>query len=257
MSMRVAVSVALVAMTSVCQAQQWGDLEGTFVYKGTPPAAKPIEVTKDEQFCGKHNLKDESLVVNKENGGIANVMVYLFSAPGSKVAVHPDYEKVAKAEVVVDNANCRFEPRAQVLRVGQTLVLGNKDPVGHNTKADFFNPQNNPFNDLIPNGGTVKKTFGGAEGTPVVMSCNIHPWMTGYLLLRDDPYAAVTDKDGKFTIKNLPVGDHTFIVYNIKYVVDVTVNGKATKWERGRAKVSIKAGPNSLGKIEYAVAAAK
>ena len=71
------------------------------------------------------------------------------------------------------------------------------------------------------------------------------------LLLREDPYAAVSDKDGKFTIKNLPVGDHTFIIWNVKYLTDVTVNGKATTWQRGRAKITIKAGANSLGKVEY------
>lgn len=251
MTKNLAVVMAL-CLPALAEAQQWGDLEGTFVFKGTAPAPKKLEVTKDPEFCGKHNLVDESLVVNKDNGGIANVFVYLFTAADAKVAVHPDYQKVAKAEIVVDNKNCRFEPRAATLWIGQTLVLGNKDPVGHNTKADFFNPQNNPFNDLIPSGGSVKKTFGGAEGTPVELSCNIHPWMKSHVLLRADPYAAVSDKDGKFVIKNLPTGDHTFIVYNNKYITDVTVNGKATTWARGRAKITIKPGQNSLGKIEYA-----
>lgn len=251
MSHRLALLLAL-ALPAFAQAQQWGDLEGSFVYKGTAPAPKKLEITKDPEFCGKHNLVDESLVVNKENGGIANVVVYLFSAPGAKVAVHPDYEKAAKTEVVVDNQNCRFNPRVQVLRTGQPLVLGNKDPVGHNTKADFFNPQNSPFNDLIPTGGSVKKTFAGAEAAPVEMSCNIHPWMKAYLVLRDDPYAAVSDKDGKFLIKNIPAGEHTFIVWSNKYLINVNVNGKAATWARGRVKVTIKPGMNSLGKVEYA-----
>ena len=249
--MQQSLALALViALPAFAQAQQWGDLEGTFVFKGTAPAPKKLEVTKDPEYCGKHNLVDESLVVNKENGGIANVVVYLFSP--AKVAVHPDYEKAAKTEVKVDNENCRFNPRVQVLRTGQPLVIGNKDPVGHNTKADFFNAQNSPFNDLIPTGGSVKKTYTGAEAAPVEMSCNIHPWMKGYLVVRDDPYAAVSDKDGKFAIKNIPAGDHTFIVWSNKYLTDVTVDGKATTWARGRVKLTIKAGKNSLGKVEYA-----
>jgi plastocyanin len=239
----------ILALPTIASAQQWGDLDGQFVFKGTAPTPKKLEVTKDPEYCGKHNLVDESLVVNKDNGGIANVLVYLFDS--TKPKIHPDYEKTAKVEVVVDNHNCRFEPHVQLLRVGQTLVIGNKDPVGHNTKAEFFDPQNSPFNDLIPSGGSVKKTYKAEEKAPIEMSCNIHPWMKGYLLLREDPYAAVSDKDGKFTIKNLPVGDHTFIIWNVKYLTDVTVNGKATTWQRGRAKITIKAGANSLGKVEY------
>jgi plastocyanin len=251
MPIRLALALVLVLPT-LAQAQQWGDLEGTFVFKGIAPTPKPLDVTKDIEVCGKHNLVDEALVVNKANGGLANVIVYLLAPAGQKVAVHPDYEKTAKAEVVIDNKNCRFEPRVQVLRVGQTLVLGNKDPVGHNTKADFFNAQNTPFNDLIPSGGAVKKALAGAEGTPVKLQCNIHPWMLSWLVLRDDPYVGVSDKDGKLTIKNLPVGEHTFIVYSEKYLSDVTVNGKPTTWARGRVKVAIKPGMNSLGKVEYA-----
>src|SRR5690349_17754269 len=114
-----AYSLALAAIAGAGFAQEWGDLEGTFVFKGTPSTPAKINVDKDQAFCGKHNLVDEKVVVNKENGGLANVVVYLFDQ--SKPKIHPDYEKTAKAEVVVDNANCRFEPHVAGLRVGQTL----------------------------------------------------------------------------------------------------------------------------------------
>jgi plastocyanin len=242
-------SLALAAIAGVVSAQEWGDLEGKFVFKGTAPTPAKITVDKDPQFCGKHNLVEEKVVVNKENGGLANVVVYLFDQ--AKPKIHPDYEKAAKAEVVVDNQNCRFEPHVSAIRTGQTLVLGNKDPIGHNTKADFFN--NNAFNDLIPASGSIKKTFTTAETAPSAFSCSIHPWMNAYLLVREDPYFAVSDKDGKFVIKNLPVGEHTFIVWSNKFLSSVTVDGKATTWARGRVKLNIKPGANSLGKkIEVA-----
>jgi len=244
MHRHLAFPLALAALAGVTSAQEWGDLEGTFVYKGTPPTPAKITVDKDPQFCGKHNLVEEKVVVNKENGGLANVVVYLLNQ--TKPKIHPEYAKDAKAEIVVDNANCRFEPHVAAIRTGQTLVLGNKDPIGHNTKADFFN--NNAFNDLIPAGGSIKKSFTMAEATPSALSCSIHPWMNAYLLIREDPYFAVSDKDGKFAIKNLPVGEHTFIVWSNKFLSSVTVDGKATTWARGRVKLNIKPGANSLGK---------
>lgn len=238
--------LAALAWSDVGSAQEWGDLSGTFAFKGSPPAATPLSITKDQEVCGKVKLVDETLVVNKENNGIQNVVVYL--ADTAKPKIHADYEAAAKGEVVLDNANCRFEPHVQGIRVGQTLIIGNKDPVGHNTKADFFS--NTPFNDLIPASGQVKKTFAKAEGQPSPISCSIHPWMTGYLLIREDPYFAISDKDGKFTIKNLPAGEHTFVVWSNKFISNVSVDGKATTWARGRVKMNIKAGQNSLGKVE-------
>jgi plastocyanin len=243
---RFSFSLMLAALAGVASAQEWGDLEGTFVFKGTPPSPPKLQITKDPEFCGKHDLVDESIIVNKENGGISNVFVYLSDM--GKPKIHPDYAKTEKDEVEVDNQNCRFSPHTLGVRAGQTLVIGNKDPVGHNTKADPFN--NNPFNDLIPAGGNIKKKFTKAETTPVKLECSIHSLMNGYLLIREDPYFAVSDKDGKFSIKNLPTGEHTFVVWCNKYVTDATVNGKAEKWMRGKAKFNIKSGTNNLGKIE-------
>ena len=46
------------------------------------------------------------------------------------------------------------------------------------------------------------------------MECNIHPWMSAQWFIVDHPYAAITDKDGKFKIENLPVGKHEFIIHH-------------------------------------------
>ena len=66
-----AVSLACLSVSNPAQAQ-WGTLTGTFVMDGKAPAAAPIVITKDEEVCGKHNLVNESLVVNPDNGGIAD-----------------------------------------------------------------------------------------------------------------------------------------------------------------------------------------
>jgi hypothetical protein len=243
-----ALAVTLAA-AGVADGQEWGDLEGTIAYKGKPPVPAPIKVDKDPQFCGKHKLVDEQIMVNSANGGLANVVVYLFTKPAK---IHPDYEKVAKEDVVIDNENCRFAPHVATMRTTQKLVVGNKDPgIGHNTKADFFQNPAAAFNVTIPTGGKIEKQFMAAEASPAKLECSIHPWMNAYLLIREDPYAAVTDKDGKFTIKNLPVGEHTFKVWHQNgFLSNVTVNGKATMWSRGAMKMTIKPGMNSLGKVE-------
>ncbi len=163
--------LAVTLLASCCAtwvaAADWGHLTGTLVYDGTPPKPAPINVTKDVPVCGKHNLVDESLMVNPDNKGIADIMVYVYVKKGDpKPAVHPDYEKTANDEVRIDNKGCRFEPRVVLLRTTQTLVVGNKDPVGHNTKIDTFT--NPPMNPIIPAGADLKQKFPLPERRPVL-----------------------------------------------------------------------------------------
>ena len=64
----------------------------------------------------------------------------------------------------------------------------------------------------------------------------------------------VTDKDGKFEIKNLPAGKWQFMFWQemAGYVAEVKRDGQAEKWRRGTIEVEIKAGKNDVGKIVVA-----
>jgi plastocyanin len=222
-------------------AQAWGDLEVDVFLKGTHTPAK-IVPDKDIPYCGKHKLVQEQLTVDPATKAIANLVIYL--QPGSqKVAVHPDYAKTAKEKRTIDNKECRFEPHVLAIRTGQPLVIGNPDPMGHNTKAEFFD--NPSFNDLIPAGGKVEKTFAKPEAGAVKFECSIHTWMNAYLFVRDDPYVGVSDPKGHVSIKNLPVGEWTFVVWNYANLPKVTIDGKETTLGRGgKWKVNIKPGAN-------------
>ena len=87
---QLALGVCLVICSFVSPvAAQWGTLTGQFVYDGKAPAAKAVNVTKDVQFCGTFGLKEESLVVNEQNKGLANVVVVLYLGRGQKLAESP------------------------------------------------------------------------------------------------------------------------------------------------------------------------
>ena len=73
------------------------------------------------------------------------------------------------------------------------------------------------------------------------------------MLIKDDPYVGISDEKGHLVIKNLPVGERTFVVWQENaglHLEAVTVDGKATTWARGRMKVTIKPGANKIGKVE-------
>ncbi|MGE0759492.1 MAG: hypothetical protein AB7F89_04545 [Pirellulaceae bacterium] len=241
----------LLTVCGTVQAADWGDLTAKFVLDGAAPAPAALQITKDQEVCGKHNLVDESLVVNPTNKGIANVVVYLYLARGEKApAVHDSYKEAASKPVVLDNDKCRFAPHIVAVRTKQTLLVGNKDSVGHNTNVTTL--RNPPQNVLIPANGELKMVFNQEESLPSPVACNIHPWMKGHLVIKEHPYVGVSDENGNVTIKNLPAGSWTFQVWQeaAGYVTEANQGGKPAKWERGRVKLTIKSGANDLGEIK-------
>ena len=87
-------------------------------------------------------------------------------------------------------------------RVGQPIDVRNSDPVGHNT-----NVAGTSFNQLIPSSGSTIFKPAGETGMPVMVTCNIHPWMKAYAVFRKDGYVAVSAPDGTFAIPDLPAGE--------------------------------------------------
>jgi hypothetical protein len=239
-------------------AAEWGDLRGRFVLDGVPPVPEKVNVTTDKEECCKHDLKVESLVVNPDNQGIQNVIICLFQNKSrgqgtaydkQEVPIHESYLPLAEQSVTLDNKGCRFDPHVSLVWTRQKVVLGNSDPIGHNVKIDCLD--NRSSNDTIPSSGTIERTFDKPERLPVRVTCSIHPWMCGWLVIRDTPYMAVTDADGKFELKNLPAGQWQFMFYHEKagYVSAVKVNGKPEVWKRGLATLTIKPGQQDLGDI--------
>ena len=226
----------------------WGTLKGKFVFNGTAPTPEPIKVDKDPDVCGKHNLVDESLVVG-EGGGLANVTIWVRSKVEN---IHPDYDSLKKEKVVIDNKDCRFTTRVATYWTGQPLELKNSDPIAHNINAGL--QVNDPFNEIVPaDKFSDHKPLEKGETYISPLSCNIHGWMKGFVLVQPHPYMAVSAKDGTFEIKNLPTGTELeFQVWQEKsgYVQKAEIDGKDAKWAKGRFKYTIKAGDNDLGTIK-------
>ena len=227
----------------------WGNLKGRFVYEGDAPTSIRLNPTKDISVCGKHDLFNESLIVNPESKGIQNVVVYLYTKKGQSPPIHESYASTANGEVALDNEFCRFNNHITVMRTTQTLLIRNLDPIGHNTKIDTLS--NTAINPILPANGDLKQLFPKAERNPVPVSCSIHPWMNGYVLIKDHPYVTVTDENGEFEIKNLPTGNWTFCAWQekCKSVQEVKISGATAKWKRGRFEQAVAKGETDMGEI--------
>lgn len=233
------------------EAEQWGTLKGRFVVDGSPPKAAALEPGNDP-VCHHAKPVNESVLIGKENG-LRNAVVYLRTRRGETVAVHPELTDDEPKPVELSNKECRFSPHVTLVRTGQKLVVKNEDPTAHNTKFDLL--KNPGLNQVIPAAGEFEQSFEQAESLPLPVSCNIHPFMKGYVLIRDDPYMAVTDKEGKFEIKHLPVGEHQFQFWHeTGYLKNVAMQPEDSEPmeadRRGRLRLTIRADTEiDLGEI--------
>jgi len=107
-----------------------------------------------------------------------------------------------------------FVPHVLPIIVGTTVDFLNSDDVLHNvfspdSCSDKFNLGTWPKNESK----THKYEKLGCES---VLLCNVHPEMQSYVIVLQNPYFAVTDKEGNFNIENIPPGNYTLKVWNEK-----------------------------------------
>ena len=55
-----------------------------------------------------------------------------------------------------------------------------------------------------------------AESLPIEITCDIHPWMTAYVMVFDHPFFATTAKDGSFEIQGVPAGTQNLVLWQAK-----------------------------------------
>ena len=210
---------AIAGSTGSCfaQSQTWGTLRGQFILEGNIPQRSPL-VTRTPGLINQ-DVPDESLVVDPETKGIANVVVYLFKRPKS---VHPDLEgggdaddvDAAGKEVVLDVLNDRFVPHVLFARTDQRIRVLNDDPVKRHVRmAPIRNPHHSFLLRPSDRKGILQEQLIQPERLPIRVTSEIHPWMSAYVLSLDHPYAAISDKQGKYEIRNLPSGEHVFFVW--------------------------------------------
>jgi hypothetical protein len=219
----------------------FGTLTGSFRFAAADlaslPAPKPLDLSGDDAaFCAREGKPmGQSLLFDKSTGAVENVVIYL-AEDLSKVA-KPDLWVAPSAkgktdQLVFDQDRCMFLSHVSALQVTQPMLIKNSDDVGHNTNL----ASSNPFNQIISPGGQVIYQHRVEERAPYKVGCNIHPWMTAYILPRDNGYFAVTGTDGTFTIADLPAGvPLTMKVWHEKVGVvsgEVTVNGNTAKWTK-------------------------
>jgi hypothetical protein len=77
-------------------------------------------------------------------------------------------------------------------------------------------PNNNrEWNMTQPHGMKLEQAF-AREEVSILVKCNVHPWMKGYIAVFKHPYFGVSDKNGDFELKGLPPGTYTITAWQEK-----------------------------------------
>jgi hypothetical protein len=176
-------------------------ISGKVTYDG-PVATRKIIPTKDKAVCG--DIREEPEIVVGADKGVLDAVVYLKGVQKGKA-----WQKPAKPPEIV-NEKCVFVPHVQAVQVGSVVIV-NHDPVLHNTHG--FLEKATVFNVALPMKGQRidrKLTKPGL----VRVECDAHGWMLAWIYAAENPYYAVTQKDGTFKIGDVPPGSYTLVTWH-------------------------------------------
>src|SRR6267154_776739 len=202
-----------------------GEVTGSVKLEGTPPKMKTISIAAEPSCASARTtpLTSEE-VVTGDGGALANVVVYVKSGlDGYSFPAPP-------TPVKFEQKGCQYHPHVAGMMVAQNVDVVNSDQTTHNIHP--IPTENREWNESQPPGATpIEKSF-AREEVAIPVKCNVHPWMKAYMAVLSNPYYQVTQKDGKFNLKNLPPGTYTLVAWHELYgpsEQSVTVGPKETK----------------------------
>lgn len=136
-----------------------------------------------------------------------NAVIYIDSIPGKKF-------DPPKESSIMDQKNLTFIPHVLPVLAGTTVDYLNSDDVLHNV----FTPDKcaEKFNLGTWPKGKVRSYIFKDPGCISVMLCNVHPEMEAFIVVLKTPYYTVSEKDGTFSIKGVPVGKYTLRIWHEK-----------------------------------------
>jgi len=216
-----------------------GEVTGTVKLDGAAPKMKNISMAAEPSCAKEHTTPPTSEeVVTGDGGALANVVVYVKSGLDGYSFPAPS------APAKIEQKGCQYHPHVVAMQVGQNIDVVNDDQTTHNIHP--IPTVNREWNESQPPGAApIEKNF-AREEIAIPVKCNVHPWMKAYMAVLSNPYFQVTDKDGKFDLKNLPPGAYTVVAWHELYGASdpqsVTIGPKETKAVTFTFKASAAAG---------------
>jgi NADH-quinone oxidoreductase subunit N len=198
--------------TPTAPAASGGGVSGVVKLDGPPPQMAKIDMSGVAQCAQQHSTPVyQETVVTGADGGLANVVVSIRKEEGVALPSVPP-----GAPAVLDQHGCQYVPHVVALMKDQPLLVRNSDPFLHNVHT--LPEKNEGENKAQPNVDPGSRLKTPKEAEYFRVKCDVHPWMGAWVAVLDNPYFAVTDKDGKFALpKGLADGEYTLVAWHEKF----------------------------------------
>ncbi len=187
-----------------------GQIAGKIYFEGDKPTLAPINMDKDPVCVSEENGKvtAQDGAVN-DNATLPNAFVYVKSSSAELPHTPP------RNSVDLTQKGCMYEPHVLGIMVGQPLQVLTLDPTTHNIHVV---PTNNRDWNVTQQPGSPSMIWRFTHPEIMIpVHCNEHPWMKAYIGVVDNPFFAVTGKEGNFLLKNVPPGQYTLAVWTATF----------------------------------------
>ena len=201
------------------------------ITEGTPiPKGFNLITFPDPVYCGRIStgtgwriLQEFSVAPDR---GLKDTVVLLIDATkGKPFTFEPP---------TIEARDCRFLPFVSVVKDRSEVNVVNLDPVFHDIQA-YETSHLGPrvlFNTPLPMNPHHKRNVGADShehlaGQPMkevirmtkdrrifVMQCGFHAYMESWGMAVDNPYFAITQVDGTFSLRDVPPGDYTLLAWH-------------------------------------------
>jgi hypothetical protein len=209
-----------------------GTITGKVIMTGGKPTPKAFTLVTfpDPVYCGRISTGTGWRLLEEfkfgPDRGLKDVVVMLTDVSKGK--------PFKFAPPTIEARDCRFLPFVTVVRDKNEVVIVNMDPVMHDIQAyetSHLGPRvlfNMPLpmnphhkknvgpesHEHLP-GQPMKETINLTKGRRIfVMQCGFHAYMESWAMAVENPYYAVTDKDGNFSIPDVPPGEYTLVAWH-------------------------------------------
>lgn len=186
-------------------------------------------------------------VLGKKNTPIENVVVSVI--PNGDQAIDMPirtYEMSQKDKT--------FTPHILTIPTGSNVIFPNMDNITHHVYS--FSPTKRFDLKLFKLKSPDPITF--EKPGIVVVGCNIHDWMLGYIKITNTPFFSNTDSSGIASFPELPPGDYDIEIWNprikdkSKYLVrSQTLSDQQSEKMTFKLKKSLRPEPDLLEDEEY------
>ena len=128
----------------------------------------------------------------------------------SKEDLKAQISSLKPKSAVMDQQDLRFLPHVLPVLVGTSVEFANNDKTFHNV---FSTSEAKKFDLGLYSPGRRRRMTFDKPGVVKIL-CNVHPSMEAYVVVKEHPYFAATDKRGSYQVTHVPLGKYRIEVWH-------------------------------------------